>query len=66
MTAAVTPVQEPDMGDAEPAAAPPSEEVAAQAEDAPDQTADTVGDSEAVAEPTDESENTPEDAPNDE
>ena len=68
LTAAVTPAQKPDVGDTkpEPAATPSGEEGVTQAADAPDQTADTVGDSDASAEPTDESGNTPKEAPSDE
>ena len=66
----VAPPPEPQAADAEPAATPPGEDRAAQAAagedpDAPDQTADTEGASDVAAEPTDESGNTTEEAPDD-
>ena len=66
----VVPPPEPQAADAEPAATPPGEDRAAQAAagkdpDAPDQTADREGASDVAAEPTDESGNTTEEAPDD-
>ena len=66
----VAPPPEPQAADAEPTATPPGEDRAAQAAagedpDAPDQTADTEGASDVAAEPTDESGNTPDEAPDD-
>ena len=66
----VAPPPEPHAVDAEPAATPPGEDGVARAaagedRDAPDQTADTEGDSDAPAEPTGESGNTPDEAPDD-